>query len=75
MNGSGGKELERNCVGSRAPAPEIRGHLVRYDIVIGASERNRTADLLITNQLLYRLSYTGFKEKSYDYMSFAWSRK
>ncbi len=25
----------------------------------GAGERNRTPDLLITNQLLYRLSYTG----------------
>ena len=25
-----------------------------------ANERNRTADLLITNQLLYRLSYVGF---------------
>ncbi len=25
----------------------------------GAGERNRTSDLLITNQLLYRLSYTG----------------
>ena len=24
----------------------------------GANERTRTADLLITNQLLYRLSYT-----------------
>ncbi len=32
----------------------------------GASERNRTSDLLITNQLLYRLSYAGFdgSEKS-----------
>ena len=27
----------------------------------GANGRNRTADLLITNQLLYRLSYIGFK--------------
>ena len=25
----------------------------------GAVERNRTSDLLITNQLLYRLSYNG----------------
>ena len=25
----------------------------------GAGERTRTSDLLITNQLLYRLSYTG----------------
>lgn len=27
--------------------------------VIGAEERNRTSDLLITNQLLYQLSYPG----------------
>ncbi len=26
----------------------------------GAGEMNRTPDLLITNELLYRLSYTGF---------------
>jgi hypothetical protein len=25
----------------------------------GAGERNRTLDLFITNELLYRLSYTG----------------
>ncbi|MDB5895888.1 MAG: hypothetical protein JWQ88_3419 [Rhodoferax sp.] len=28
-------------------------------IFIGAGEMNRTPDLLITNELLYRLSYTG----------------
>ena len=28
--------------------------------ISGADERNRTADLLITNQLLYHLSYIGF---------------
>ena len=28
-------------------------------IVTGADEQDRTADLLITNQLLYRLSYIG----------------
>ena len=27
----------------------------------GAGEMNRTPDLLITNELLYRLSYTGFR--------------
>jgi hypothetical protein len=27
--------------------------------VCGAGEMNRTPDLLITNELLYRLSYTG----------------
>ena len=28
----------------------------------GAGEMNRTPDLLITNELLYRLSYTGLDE-------------
>ncbi len=27
----------------------------------GASERSRTVDLLITNELLYQLSYTGVR--------------
>ncbi len=27
--------------------------------IYGAGEMNRTPDLLITNELLYRLSYTG----------------
>ena len=29
----------------------------------GASERDRTSDLLITNQPLYRLSYAGPKDR------------
>ncbi|KAF0190786.1 MAG: hypothetical protein FD165_2455 [Gammaproteobacteria bacterium] len=32
---------------------------VSVSITLGAGERNRTSDLLITNQLLYRLSYSG----------------
>ena len=33
----------------------------RFDLLFysGAGERTRTSDLLITNQLLYHLSYTG----------------
>ena len=31
----------------------------RVGFVFGAGEMNRTPDLLITNELLYRLSYTG----------------
>ena len=27
---------------------------------VGAGKRNRTPDLLITNELLYQLSYSGF---------------
>ena len=30
--------------------------------VFGADERNRTVDLLITNELLYQLSYIGLVE-------------
>jgi hypothetical protein len=32
--------------------------------IVGASERDRTSDLLITNQLLYRLSYAGLEGSS-----------
>lgn len=36
----------------------------------GAEERNRTADLLITNQLLYRLSYFGY-QREYTQLTFS----
>ena len=32
--------------------------------ISGADDQNRTGDLLITNQLLYRLSYIGIHWKS-----------
>ncbi len=35
---------------------------MRNALISGADERIRTADLLITNQLLYRLSYIGFDD-------------
>ena len=35
------------------------GHIAVTRFILGAGERNRTLDLLITNELLYRLSYTG----------------
>ncbi len=34
--------------------------------VNGAGEMNRTPDLLITNELLYRLSYTGAPAHDYS---------
>ena len=40
----------------KSPAIARRGHVLDS---IGAGEMNRTPDLLITNELLYRLSYTG----------------
>ena len=39
-----------------------KAHRVRVGqvlVLIGAGERNRTLDLLITSELLYQLSYTG----------------
>ena len=33
--------------------------MTAWGISFGAGEMNRTPDLLITNELLYRLSYTG----------------
>ncbi len=33
--------------------------LANQGLSFGAGEMNRTPDLLITNELLYRLSYTG----------------
>jgi hypothetical protein len=35
----------------------------RWARIRGASERDRTSDLLITNQLLYRLSYAGLEAR------------
>jgi hypothetical protein len=40
---------------------------------IGADERNRTSDLLITNQLLYQLSYIS-KDSDSIKESSAWAR-
>ena len=37
------------------------GHVLAFN---GAGGRNRTADLLITNELLYQLSYAGLQPKS-----------
>jgi hypothetical protein len=42
------------------PADQTSGRLKRLTISEdGADDRNRTCDLLITNQLLYQLSYIG----------------
>ena len=37
--------------------------LANQGFLSGAGEMNRTPDLLITNELLYRLSYTGVSLK------------
>ena len=38
-------------------------NIARFLYFNGAGDMNRTRDLLITNELLYRLSYTGNKRK------------
>ena len=46
-----------------SPLPPIANkkalNLANQGLLFGAGEMNRTPDLLITNELLYRLSYTG----------------
>jgi hypothetical protein len=44
--------------GHKSKRPRAEG-LGPSTIFVGAGEMNRTPDLLITNELLYRLSYTG----------------
>ena len=39
--------------------PKIKNDTYRNYLISGADDQNRTGDLLITNQLLYRLSYIG----------------
>ena len=60
-----GHTLFRRIRGNSRQACRSRGRrLVGVLQKIGAGERTRTADLLITNQLLYQLSYAG-REKRY----------
>ena len=47
----------------KSPTPFKRGLGVDD---FGAGEMNRTPDLLITNELLYRLSYTGTPNADYN---------
>ena len=39
--------------------PKIKNDMCGNYLKTGADDQNRTGDLLITNQLLYRLSYIG----------------
>ena len=52
------------CLGIRKQQkshPEGWPKCLIYKLNLGAGDMNRTRDLLITNELLYRLSYTGDK--------------
>ena len=52
-----GRRFHRNCTKKKA----CRQHDAQAFCFIGADSRSRTHDLLITNQLLYQLSYAGTK--------------
>jgi hypothetical protein len=53
-----GPKLAQKNEGQEKPGQRALQPLV-FLALIGAEERIRTADLLITNQLLYQLSYLG----------------
>jgi D-serine deaminase-like pyridoxal phosphate-dependent protein len=55
INAPAGKSL-----GMFSPAPAVSTPIQEGRVIAGAGSRNRTRDLLITNQLLYQLSYAGF---------------
>ena len=60
--------LSRGCFAIAVSAILHRHEKTRYSMnsgffFFGAGEMNRTPDLLITNELLYRLSYTGVRDK------------
>lgn len=50
------RQIERCCT-CKKKAHHLT--MAGFSTAIGAGEMNRTPDLLITNELLYRLSYTG----------------
>ena len=62
-----GSDPEGRSYSIASPLPPIANKkaLIRKNqgFLFGAGEMNRTPDLLITNELLYRLSYTGFRLK------------
>ena len=51
-------EAKTQQIYSLPPLATRELHQIYYFEKIGAGERTRTPDLLITNQLLYQLSYT-----------------
>jgi hypothetical protein len=62
-----GFELTTYRLQGGCSTPELCGQ--RMAIKHGAVERNRTSDLLITNQLLYQLSYNSIKTTEAQYYS------
>ena len=59
VNGSFCTKFAPSRANGRLPACKYRCILLIFNDFYGAPTRTRTADLLITNQLLYQLSYRG----------------
>ena len=69
--GEGGFGPPKSLTTDLQSAPFGRSGIRPYEIYkkeCGAGGRTRTPDLLITNQLLYRLSYTGVSSEQWDYI-------
>ena len=56
--GRGGFEPPKSLTADLQSAPFGHSGTYPYSLCVGAGGRTRTPDLLITNQLLYQLSYT-----------------
>ena len=54
------------CTSAVLHDPNRGGKVKMLILQGGAREQNRTADLLITNELLYQLSYPGVASKRYQ---------
>ena len=70
MVGEGGFEPPKSLTTDLQSAPFGHSGIPPYSIIVlvgGAGRRIRTPDLLITNQLLYRLSYTSNSNSKADY--------
>ena len=68
MVGEGGFEPPKSLTTDLQSAPF--GHSGTLPYFIGAGGRTRTPDLLITNQLLYQLSYTSILTNTFFVLSY-----
>ena len=67
--GEGGFEPPKSLTTDLQSAPFGHSGIPPYSLVRGAGRRIRTPDLLITNQLLYQLSYTSISATNKMYVS------
>ena len=72
MVGEGGFEPPKSLTTDLQSAPFGHSGIPPYSIIVlvgGAGRRIRTPDLLITNQLLYQLSYTSISATNRLYIT------